>query len=76
MPGSHIPIKGPDELRKLTPDYVLILPWNISDEIKEQNHQLKERGTKFVTAIPEIIIHEELQRNNPKHTWNSRSRIR
>ena len=62
--------------RKLTPDYVLILPWNISDEIKEQNHQLKERGTKFVTAIPEIIIHEELQRNNPKHNWNSRSRIR
>ena len=76
MPGSHIPIKGPDKLQKLTPDYVLILPWNISDEIKEQNHQLKERGTKFVTAIPEIIIHEELQRNNPKHNWNSRSRIR
>lgn len=58
LPGSHIPIKSPDELMKLSPDYVLILAWNISEEIKEQNRQLKERGTKFVTAIPKIKIHE------------------
>lgn len=56
MPGSHIPIYAPSFLKKNIPDYLLILPWNIADEIKEQNGSLKLAGTKFVTAIPNLLI--------------------
>lgn len=56
MPGSHIPILPPKELVKVKPDYLLILPWNIAEEIKAQNAWLKTIGTKFVTAIPELRI--------------------
>lgn len=52
MPGSHIPILPPEELSRLKPDYLLILPWNIANEIQEQNNFLKGAGTKFVTAVP------------------------
>ena len=56
MPGSHIPIIHPDRLLELLPDYLLILPWNILDEIIENNIGLGERGTKFVTAVPQLQI--------------------
>src|SRR5437773_17722 len=36
LPGTHIPIHHPDKIRETKPDYVLILPWNIKDEIREQ----------------------------------------
>ncbi len=52
MPGSHIPILPPGELSRLKPDYLIILPWNIANEIQEQNNFLKDGGTKFVTAVP------------------------
>lgn len=52
MPGSRIPIFSPTVLRKQRPDYLLILPWNIASEIKEQSADLEDRGTKFITAIP------------------------
>lgn len=54
MPGSHIPICSPEALRKNTPDAVLILPWNIAPELREQLADLAEKGATFVTAIPEI----------------------
>lgn len=56
MPGSHIPILSPAELEEQRPDFLLILPWNISEEVKNQNTALAILGTKFVTVIPELII--------------------
>ena len=56
MPGSHIPILPPSELDARRPDYVLILPWNIADEVRAQNAALAKAGTRFVTAVPELRI--------------------
>ncbi len=56
MPGSHIPILAPEALRTSKPDFVLILPWNIADEVIMQNRALTERGAQFVTAVPQIVI--------------------
>lgn len=56
LPGSHIPILPPDAFRERTPDYVLILPWNIAPEIRQQNAHLTATGTRFVTAVPELRI--------------------
>lgn len=56
MPGSHIPILSPAELKLQRPDFLLILPWNIAEEVKQQNAALTLLGTKFVTAVPELII--------------------
>jgi hypothetical protein len=56
MPGSHIPILAPKTLHEQRPDYLLILPWNIASEVKQQNAHLAELGTKFVTAVPKLEI--------------------
>ncbi|NCD41478.1 MAG: methyltransferase domain-containing protein [Bacteroidia bacterium] len=56
MPGSHIPILGPGKMVTEQPDYVLILPWNIAEEVQQQNSALKKSGSRFVTAVPEITI--------------------
>jgi hypothetical protein len=54
MPGSHIPIVPPPTLFDVSPDYVLILPWNISHEIRQLNAELVRAGAKFVTAVPTL----------------------
>jgi SAM-dependent methyltransferase len=56
MPGSHIPILAPAVLVEQRPDYLVILPWNIATEVKQQNARLAELGTKFVTAVPKLEI--------------------
>lgn len=56
MPGSHIPILAPAVLTEQRPDYLLILPWNIAAEVKQQNTRLAQCGTKFVTAVPTLEI--------------------
>jgi len=56
MPGSHIPILPPSALGQEPPDYVLILPWNIADEVRQQNAELSERGVRFVTVVPKLEI--------------------
>ena len=56
MPGSHIPILAPAALVERRPDYLVILPWNIAAEVKQQNARLAELGTKFVTAVPQLEI--------------------
>lgn len=53
LPGSHIPIRAPNAIRELEPDYLVILPWNLRDEISRQTSFIAEWGGKFVTAIPE-----------------------
>ncbi len=56
LPGTRIPIAGPDRLRELRPDYVLILPWNLKDEIVEQMADVRSWGGRFVVAIPEVEV--------------------
>ena len=56
MPGSHIPIHTPAELARERPDYVLILAWNIAAEVRQQNAALAAAGSKFVTAVPRLVI--------------------
>ncbi|WP_117190949.1 class I SAM-dependent methyltransferase [Rhizobium terrae] len=56
MPGSHIPILHPDAISQRRPDYVMILPWNIAAEVRQQLASLAEQGTKFVTAVPQLEI--------------------
>ena len=56
MPGSHIPILAPSVLLERRPDYLLILPWNIATEVREQNANLAALGTRFVTAIPGLRV--------------------
>ena len=56
MPGSHIPILAPEALDGQRPDYLMILPWNIANEVKQQNARLAKLGTKFVTAVPKLEV--------------------
>ncbi len=56
LPGSHIPVHGVEALREAPPNYVLILPWNIRDEVTDQLADLKAHGTRFATAVPEVRI--------------------
>ncbi len=52
-PGTHLPILAPDKIFETKPDYVLILPWNIKEEIMEQMKEIRDWGGKFVVPIPE-----------------------
>ena len=54
MPGSHIPILNPDKIVEIDPDYVIILPWNLKKEIKEQLKDILDSNTKYVTMIPTL----------------------
>ncbi len=56
LPGNHIPIYHPDKIRETKPDYVLILPWNLKDEIVKQMAYIREWGGRFVVPIPELEI--------------------
>jgi SAM-dependent methyltransferase len=56
LPGSHLPILPPSSLLELKPDYVLILAWNLKDEIMQQLSDLRRSGTQFVTAVPTLRI--------------------
>ncbi len=63
MPGSHIPILPLAALAERKPDLVLILPWNIADEIMRQLEYIKYWGCKFITAVPELSI------RSPEHPY-------
>jgi SAM-dependent methyltransferase len=56
LPGSRIPIYHPDRIRETKPDYVVILPWNLKDEIMEQLHFIREWGGLFVVPIPKVVV--------------------
>jgi SAM-dependent methyltransferase len=57
LPGTHIPILHPDAIRERRPDYVLILPWNLRDEILGQLAYIREWGARFVVPIPEVKVY-------------------
>src|SRR6266446_251987 len=56
LPGTHIPIAAPEKIFETKPDYVLILPWNLRDEIVAQMSGIAEWGGKFVVPIPEVRV--------------------
>jgi SAM-dependent methyltransferase len=56
MPGSHIPILPPSVLNEHRPDFLLILPWNIWEEVQQRNAPLANSGTRFVKAVPELSV--------------------
>jgi hypothetical protein len=56
LPGTHIPIYPPEHIDATRPDYVLILPWNLKDEIMKQLAFIQKWGGKFVVPIPELKI--------------------
>lgn len=54
LPGTHIPIHHPDRIRETKPDYLLLLPWNLRDEIMSQMAYVREWGCQFVIPIPRV----------------------
>lgn len=56
LPGSHVPILAPSEVARVKPDYVLILPWNLKDEIMGQLSYIGDWGGRFVTASPQTRV--------------------
>ncbi len=56
LPGSHIPIVNESEIKKLKPDFIIILPWNIKEEIMNQLNYVREWSCKFVIPIPKVRI--------------------
>ena len=57
LPGAHIPIHPPEKIRETRPDYVLILPWNLKDEIMEQVSYIRSWGGQFVVPIPDVKVY-------------------
>jgi SAM-dependent methyltransferase len=56
-PGTHIPIHPPEKILETRPDYVLILPWNLKDEIMEQMSAVQSWGGQFVVPIPDVKVY-------------------
>ncbi|MBW1989213.1 MAG: methyltransferase domain-containing protein, partial [Deltaproteobacteria bacterium] len=56
LPGTRIPVYAPEKIAETKPDYVLILPWNLADEIVEQMAPVRGWGGKFVVPIPETRV--------------------
>jgi len=57
LPGTHIPIYHPDKVKETMPDYLLILPWNLKDEIMEQMAYIRQWGGQFVVLTPEVTLY-------------------
>jgi hypothetical protein len=56
LPGTHVPILGPEEIARRRPDYVLVLPWNFKDEIISQMQGIREWGGRFIVPIPKATV--------------------
>lgn len=61
LPGTHIPIYAPEKINETHPDYVLILPWNLKDEISQQMAHINKWGGRFVVPIPEVKVLYDVQ---------------
>ena len=57
LPGVHIPIHSPEKVRETRPDYLLILPWNLREEVMAQMAFIRDWGGKFVVPIPEVKVY-------------------
>lgn len=56
LPGTHIPIYHPDEIKETRPDYIIIMPWNLKEEIVSQLEYTKDWKCKLITLVPEISL--------------------
>lgn len=56
LPGTHLPIYPPSHIRETRPDYVLILPWNLKDEIMREMSYVRQWGARFIVPIPELAV--------------------
>jgi SAM-dependent methyltransferase len=56
LPGTRIPVHAPEHIERTQPDYVMILPWNLCDEIVQQMAHIRNWGGRFVTPIPEVRV--------------------
>jgi ubiquinone/menaquinone biosynthesis C-methylase UbiE len=56
LPGNHIPIVDQSQIHALEPDYVVIIPWNLKEEITTELSYIREWDGKFVLAIPELLV--------------------
>lgn len=56
LPGSRLPVHDPGRLADTRPDFVLILPWNIKDEVVAANPSVRENGGRFVVAVPKLTV--------------------
>jgi hypothetical protein len=57
LPGTHIPVVSPEVLLQARPDYVLILPWNLQEEIRQQLRGIEQWGGRFVTPVPVVRLY-------------------
>jgi hypothetical protein len=57
LPGSHIPVVNEGEIHRNKPDYILILPWNIREEIMEQLNYIRDWDGRFVVSNPQIVLY-------------------
>jgi SAM-dependent methyltransferase len=55
LPGSRIPVFGPEKIFETKPDYLIILPWNLREEVMEQMSAIRQWGGRFVVLIPEVL---------------------
>jgi SAM-dependent methyltransferase len=58
LPGTHIPVVSPEALMRSRPDYVLILPWNLQEEIRRQLREINQWGGRFVTPVPLVRVYD------------------
>jgi 2-polyprenyl-3-methyl-5-hydroxy-6-metoxy-1,4-benzoquinol methylase len=58
QPGTHLPILAPEQVEATKPDYLLLLAWNLKNEIMEQMSHVRTFGCKFVVPIPETVVYE------------------
>jgi SAM-dependent methyltransferase len=58
LPGTHIPVVSPESLLQSRPDYVLILPWNLQEEIRHQLREIGRWGGRFVTPVPLVRVYD------------------
>jgi SAM-dependent methyltransferase len=65
-PGTHIPIHPPSRLLQTRPDYILILPWNLKDEIISQLADTIDWGARFVVPIPEVTVYEPAMKGSTR----------
>jgi hypothetical protein len=56
LPGSRIPVVHPDRIRETRPDYLLVLPWNLKDEVMQANAGIRAWGGRFVVPIPTVAL--------------------
>jgi hypothetical protein len=56
LPGTHIPVFAPERIAETRPDYIVILPWNLKEEIVSQLEYVRQWGAQFVIPIPRLAI--------------------